>query len=1654
MKEYQKRIQEHEKRLPHLREKIAAAIVLFIVASLMLTVVTFAWLTLSVAPEVSDISMSLAANGSLEIALAYEILRDAGGNPILDENGNVIPVAPGASQAGDAGLDLLLKNRTWGNLVNLSDPSYGLENIVLRPATLKTDSLLSKPLYAAQYTVDGRIEKTRSDFAYTQWNQTLGQFTQSDYMGIKAISSIKETGVSVTNPLLERYNNMIGEVGSKFDNAGNEFRALSSSSHMVAINGLMSTYMNGTLNQAVDKQLCTAEDIDSFYLMMEEVLNGTMKQLGDGYMQLVEIYQIDTYGVNEYTPYKDLDKFCNEISSYIKTMNSVRSANGKADANIATVVQFATDYNALKTQIEKLSAFRGSQTTTWGDIKTIVNFVVDINSCEVNGKTISTLLGSLSQNMSDLTAMLGNPAEKNNGIVKKGLLKRLDVLLYNGIDSFYIPKATITIQRSAFEKRISGQNSFVQSMAMNAAGFTGNVQTKDVYANIRTDAPSDTTGANVYKDASVALKAVDAEIKIKDFIAQDTYGLSVDFWVKTNAANSYLLLEGEVRYTYVDVTKTIVITDEEGNSTEYKDVPIYIADIKTTSVKGSESEEIIAEDQEIYKLADGVWRYLANNDPVEKNESGTIDDGNGNQVEASLTVKVSGEPEKKQDRIISGYSGANRIWTEEELAGMSEMEYRSTQGVGSCYTFYADPAEAEQIMEILAALKIAFVDQSGKLIGSARLATELCYSEYGKHTVPIVLADNCLNTGMVDENGDPVYAITQLEKNVPTLITALIYLDGAVVSNDKVLSSSNIEGRFNIQFGSTDVLEPIENEGLMGDEIRVTGSVSNNGVFNPTTDFSEGMDIEGNGYKANVTINIDGSTPSSVYAYFLRKISETQGTKQDKLVFTQNANGEWVAEAEFNSPGVYILRSVVVDGIERDIQIAEGGSAPTVTINGFSCTNFHGTEAREHSYMTASSYVSERFYVTISAKDNGLVPRSAEAIFMSENGQSVTVTLTDSNSDTVYEGLASFQSSGTYTCQYLIIDDDYYELATPYTREIYIGLKVSVWISQREGDAEFTDLEKPLGKEILSEKGYQYIFSAPHNFDIQMKIYDNAGNTIDGLSNVSVFYTGDTDATLRWNPATRYYEGQLPTISAPGTYTFKSVMIDKEVVNSARSAMSITAIPNSPVSYLGLDGIIPAQVVRISGATAMDEQGTISLKFTNAQSADVFGLFEKQSSEGITYYIIKATESTTNDNIRTFTIPDEDGIWTLKEVRMSLVYDGKTSTFFMGDGTLEELFDENTTYVPATVGEGSEATNRWEAATEYYNLEADDKWTATAVIKSVHSVSQSAGYSGHTFMDPYTVTDKVIISHIFGDMDEVDISITDVKLTYKLLKTDSNITWSGDPEAIVMTLTQNGNEYVMPENATLSLPGTYNVTLTYTATVNGESYDISEILKTQETLSYTLPTVTITAVTPEAGGAYDNTNSSQVADSSKTSGSGCNKVTTYTIDPSHKISGGVSGISSDKFTADIYFKCLHDGSTGYTDDERYHAHIDETGYYNPSVTLKLTGIENYQSAKLNFSNGNQYIYNSVTKTANGRWNVWETTDDVLEAFTWTPSSANGEEMRYVGYCKSQTNSNGELNTKGTKKVVGTITANTLEVVANGITFTVTISDTITINNPY
>ena len=52
-----------------LKSKLMAALAMLLVASVLMGSTTYAWLVLSIAPEVTGISTNIGANGSLEIAL-------------------------------------------------------------------------------------------------------------------------------------------------------------------------------------------------------------------------------------------------------------------------------------------------------------------------------------------------------------------------------------------------------------------------------------------------------------------------------------------------------------------------------------------------------------------------------------------------------------------------------------------------------------------------------------------------------------------------------------------------------------------------------------------------------------------------------------------------------------------------------------------------------------------------------------------------------------------------------------------------------------------------------------------------------------------------------------------------------------------------------------------------------------------------------------------------------------------------------------------------------------------------------------------------------------------------------------------------------------------------------------------------------------------------------------------------------------------------------------------------------------------------------------------------------------------------------------------------------------------------------------------------
>lgn len=138
--------------MKHLKTKLMASVAMLMVATVMLSSASFAWFTISTAPEVKGVNTQLATNGNLEMALANVATTD----------GTVSWTLPSDSTSNDTG-----SNVAWGNVIDLS--SYfatSSDYRKLRPVQVATNSdaatgaSASTPvIQSPKFGDDGRMNK-------------------------------------------------------------------------------------------------------------------------------------------------------------------------------------------------------------------------------------------------------------------------------------------------------------------------------------------------------------------------------------------------------------------------------------------------------------------------------------------------------------------------------------------------------------------------------------------------------------------------------------------------------------------------------------------------------------------------------------------------------------------------------------------------------------------------------------------------------------------------------------------------------------------------------------------------------------------------------------------------------------------------------------------------------------------------------------------------------------------------------------------------------------------------------------------------------------------------------------------------------------------------------------------------------------------------------------------------------------------------------------------------------------------------------------------------------------------------------------------------------------------------------------------------------
>ncbi|MBR6650813.1 MAG: hypothetical protein IKL36_05335 [Clostridia bacterium] len=169
-----------------LKQKLMAVISMLVVAGVLLSTVTFAWLVMSISPEVRGVTTNVGANGSLEIALLNSSTRQ---DLSTIQGGGV-----GSSLANNS----LSANYTWGNLIDVSDVSFGLDDITLMPARISTTAnedgtgfiVNSGMLSVPEYGFDGRIIKLNNNTISAVYGSNKFSYTYGvQEYGVRAIGT-------------------------------------------------------------------------------------------------------------------------------------------------------------------------------------------------------------------------------------------------------------------------------------------------------------------------------------------------------------------------------------------------------------------------------------------------------------------------------------------------------------------------------------------------------------------------------------------------------------------------------------------------------------------------------------------------------------------------------------------------------------------------------------------------------------------------------------------------------------------------------------------------------------------------------------------------------------------------------------------------------------------------------------------------------------------------------------------------------------------------------------------------------------------------------------------------------------------------------------------------------------------------------------------------------------------------------------------------------------------------------------------------------------------------------------------------------------------------------------------------------------------------
>ena len=497
-----------------IRNKLVAAISMLMVASIMMVSSTYAWFTLSTAPEVKGITTNVGANGNLEMML---LNKDS-----YDSTADDLGVVSGTNDSY-AVQALTVANVKWGNLVDLSDTSYGLNNIVLNPARLNitkgaegaADKLGLNMLWAPTYGSDGRvIDVTAPTYGGKTNDNGTTWVSDDEHAGVRALGT--SSGAS------QRTNAWRAAVAAV---ASNSTEAASSAKSTIKLYGqdLANIMVGHVQNNGTAADVYTRKQVESIQSLINLLMTAN-DQAGNAIVQAVLAYNLSDQNAEELS---DAD-----VTAIINALD------GNKPNELAGLTYGKTDSegNTTPTAIKTPANFEAAQ-TKWSENNTAISnskgtvdtLLADKNATEFTYEQIRPVVDGLIDKSNTTVAGVKNPSKDDLGTMVDDIIDKKVVEIIMGDNSgVYANIANLVGNYSESTKVHITHNGLSIDKDFNA------VMSTNVTA---------VTGVNLVGAITTGSKPAVSNAAGTTITLSDTYGYALDFGFRTNAAGSSLQLQ-------------------------------------------------------------------------------------------------------------------------------------------------------------------------------------------------------------------------------------------------------------------------------------------------------------------------------------------------------------------------------------------------------------------------------------------------------------------------------------------------------------------------------------------------------------------------------------------------------------------------------------------------------------------------------------------------------------------------------------------------------------------------------------------------------------------------------------------------------------------------------------------------------------------------------------------------------------------------------------------------------------------------------------------------------------------------------------------------------------------------------------------------------